>query len=99
MVEQILSMAAIEALPSREDELLATLRELYNLMDAKGYSRDALYRDTTRPDRFLHLRYWNSAQMRSEAQADPDVHRYWLKLPELCIVTVLYESLEKLFET
>jgi hypothetical protein len=37
--------------------------------------------------------------MRSEAQSDPEVHRYWLKLPELCTITVVYESLEKVFET
>lgn len=98
MAHEILSVAAIEALPDREEELLRTLRELYTLMQAKGYSRDSLHRDTARQDRFLHLRYWTSAQMRSEAQADPDVHRYWLKLPELCIVTVLYETLEKVFE-
>lgn len=99
MADEILSVAALEALPGREDELLATLRELYTLMHAKGYSRDSLHRDTARADRLLHLRYWTSAQMRSEAQADPDVHRYWLKLPGLCIVTVLYENLDKVFES
>lgn len=98
MADEILSVAALEALPGREDELLTTLRELYTLMHTKGYSRDSLHRDTARPDRLLHLRYWTSAQMRSEAQSDPEVHRHWLKLPELCIVTVLYETLEKVFE-
>jgi quinol monooxygenase YgiN len=99
MAEEIVSMALIEALPGKEDELLSTLRELYALMRAKGYCRDVLHRDTSRPDRFLHLRYWTSAEMRSEAQSDPEVHRYWLKLPELCTITVVYESLEKVFET
>ena len=98
MAEEILSVAAIEALPGREDELLSTLRELYTLMHTKGYARDSLHRDTARHGRLLHLRYWRSAQMRSEAQADPDVHRHWLKLPELCTVQVLYETLEKVFE-
>ena len=99
MAEEILSVAALEALPGKEDELLSTLRELYTLVHAKGYSRDTLHRDLTRPDRLLHLRYWASPQMRSEALSDPEIHRYWLKLPELCIVTVLYESMEELFET
>lgn len=99
MAEEIVSLALIEALPGKEDELLNTLRELYTMMHAKGYCHDVLHRDTSRADRFLHLRYWTSAEMRSEAQSDPEVHRYWLKLPELCFITVVYESLEKVFET
>jgi quinol monooxygenase YgiN len=99
MAEEIVSLALIESLPGKEDELLNTLRELYALMRAKEYCRDVLYRDTSRPDRFLHLRYWTSAEMRSEAQSDPEVHRHWLKLPELCTITVVYESLEKVYET
>jgi len=99
MDEEILSVAALEALPGKEEELLSTLRELYALVHAKGYSRDTLHRDTSRPDRLLHLRYWTSAQTRAEALTDPEVHRYWLKLPELCTVNVLYESMEKVFET
>lgn len=94
-----MSVAALEALPGKEEELLSTLRELYALVHAKGYSRDTLHRDSSRPDRLLHLRYWTSQQMRSEALSDPEVHRYWLKLPELCTVSVLYETMEKVFET
>ena len=99
MAEEIVSLAILEALPGKEEELLATLRELYTLMNAKGYCRDTLHRDTARPDRFLHLRYWKSAETRAEAQADPEVHRYWLKLPELCAIPIVYESLEKVFES
>jgi quinol monooxygenase YgiN len=99
MADEIVSLALIESLPGKEDELLATLRDLYTLMRAKGYCRDVLHRDTSRPDRFLHLRYWISPEMRSEAQSDPEVHRHWLKLPELCTITIVYESLEKVFET
>lgn len=99
MANEILSVALLEALPDKEEELLSTLRELYTLVHAKGYARDTLHRDSSRPDRFLHLRYWTSPQMRAEVLADPEVHRYWLKLPDLCTVTVLYESLDKVFET
>jgi quinol monooxygenase YgiN len=99
MTEEIVSLAVLEALPGKEGELESTLSELYTMMRAKGYCRDTLYRDSTRPDRFLHSRQWVSAEMRSEAQADPEVHRYWLQLPELCTVTILYESLEKVFES
>jgi quinol monooxygenase YgiN len=99
MPDEIVSLAVMEALPGKEDELLGTLRELYTMMLAKGYCRDALYRDTARPDRLVHLRHWTSPEMRAEAQADPEVHRYWLKLPELCHMSVVYESLETVYES
>jgi quinol monooxygenase YgiN len=99
LTEQIVSVAVLEPLPGKEDELIAMLRELYTMMNAKGYCRDILRRDPERPDRLLHTRYWRSAATRAEAQADPEVHRYWLRLPELCTVPTVYENLETLFET
>ena len=99
LAEEIVSVAIIEALPGKEDELIAMLRELYLMMRAKGYSRDVLRRDASRPGRFVHTRFWKSEEMRAEAQHDPEVHRYWLRLPELCDIPTIYESLEKLFET
>ena len=99
MTDEIFSLAVLEALPGKAEELNATLHEFYALMHSKGYSRDALYRDATHPDRFVHLRCWASPEMRAEAQIDPEVHRYWLKLPELCIISVLNEALENVFES
>ncbi len=99
MAEEIVSVAVLEALPGKDEELLAVLRELYTTMHAKGYCRDTLHRDAARPDRFLHLRYWTSDAMRTEAQTDPEVHRYWQMLPDLCTIPVVYESLSKVFES
>ena len=99
MGEEIVSLAIIEALPGKADELVSLLRELYTLMRSKGYSRDTLRRDASRPDRFFHMRYWKSDETRTDAQHDPEVHRYWLRLPELCNIPVVYESLETVFET
>ena len=99
MAEEIVSVAVLEALPGKEEELLNLLRELYTMMHAKGYCRDTLRRDPARPDRFLHVRHWTSAEMRAEAQADPDVHRYWQRLPELCTIPIVHESLETIFES
>ena len=96
---EIVSLAILEALPGKEDELFAFLREFYTMMKSKQYSRDSLHRDASRPDRFVHLRYWRSEEARMEAQADPEVHRYWLKLPELCTIATVYENLETVFET
>lgn len=99
MSQEILSMAILEALPGKEDELLQTLRELYTMMHAKGYCRDYLHRDLAHPERLLHVRLWTSPAMRSEAQSDPEVHRYWQMLPQLCTIPIVYESLEKVFES
>jgi len=97
MSKEFYSIAMIDALPGKEDELLTTLRELYTMMHAKGYCHDWLYHDAA--GRLLHFRAWLSAEMRAEAQSDPEVHRYWLRLPELCVVTVTHESMELVFET
>ncbi len=99
MGEEIVSLAIIEALPGKTEELVSMLRELYTLMHSKGYSRDTLRRDASRPDRFFHTRYWKSDETRTEAQQDPEVHRYWLRLPELCDIPMIYESLETVFES
>jgi len=99
MAQEIFSIAVLEALPGKQEELLAKLRELYTMMRAKGYCCDTLHRDSSDPGRFLHVRRWTSPEMRSEAQVDPDVHRYWQMLPELCIIPIVYESLEKVFES
>ena len=99
MADEILSMAILEALPGKEQELLAILLELYTVMNRKGYCHDALHRDSAQPGRFLHLRRWTSPATRAEAQVDPEVHHYWLKLPELCTIPTVYEDLEKVFES
>ncbi len=99
MDQEIISVAVLEALPGKDDELLATLREFYTMMHTKGYCRDTLRRDPSQPHRFLHVRYWKSAETRAEAQADPDVHRYWQMLPELCTIPTVHESVETLFES
>ena len=99
MATEIFSLAILDARPGKEDELMNALRELYQLMNDKGYCRDTLYRDSSSTDRFIHFRHWTSAEMRAEAQIDPEVHRYWQMLPELCDIKTIYETLEKLFET
>lgn len=99
MAEEIVSVAVLEALPGKEEELLKMLREFYTMMHTKRYSRDVLYRDAGRPARFLHLRYWVSAETRAEAQVDPEVHKYWHLLPELCTIPIVHESLETVFKS
>ena len=38
-------------------------------------------------------------EARAAAVQDPDVHRYWMKLPELGTITTIYEELEPVFST
>ena len=99
MSEEVVSVAILEALPGKEEELVALLREFYTMVHAKGYCTDKLYCEGGRPDRLFHVRRWKSAQLRSEAQIDPDVHRYWQRLPDLCVIPTVYEDLETLFES
>lgn len=98
MTNEILAFAILEPHPGKEDELVEMLRELYALLFRKGYSRDTLYRDPNRPGQLLHLRYWTSKESRAEAQQDPEVHRYWLRLPELCNLTTVHEELDMIVQ-
>ena len=99
MANEVVSVAILEALPGKEEELLAVLREFYTMMHTKGYSSDFLNRDSDHAGRFIHLRRWKSEELRAEAQIDPDVHRYWQRLPSLCTIPAVYENLEPMFES
>lgn len=103
MEKEILALAVLEPHVGREEELLAVLRELYDLLKAKGYSQDLLFRDVkseaTAKERFVHMRIWGSRETRDEAMQDPEVHRYWQRLPELCTITTVYENLERLYSS
>jgi quinol monooxygenase YgiN len=98
MHDEILALAVLEPHPGKEDELIEMLRELYALLFRKGYSRDTLFRDPKRPGQLVHLRHWKSKELRDEAQQDPEVHKYWLRLPELCKLTTVHEELERIVE-
>jgi quinol monooxygenase YgiN len=99
MRESIRSMAILKPHPGKELELIAFLREFYNMMYSKHYSRDRLYRDLKDPGRFVHIRIWLSDEARADAVQDPDVHHYWMKLPELGDITTIYEELELLYSS
>jgi hypothetical protein len=99
MRDQIRSMAILKPLPGKESELLAFLREFYSMMYGKQYSRDMLFHDKKQPGVFVHIRIWLSDEARNTAVQDPDVHRYWMKLPELGTITTIYEELEPIFST
>lgn len=101
MDKEILALAILEPHVGREDECRTILRDFYDLLKAKGYSQDLLFRDAkseaSTQERFVHLRIWNSRESRDDAMQDPEVHRYWQKLPEVCTITTVYENLERIY--
>ena len=97
--DPIRSMAFLKPHPEMEQQMVAFLREFYTMMYNKQYSRDMLFHDQKQTDHYVHVRIWFSPEAREAAMHDPDVHRYWLKLPELGTVTSIYEDLETLFST
>jgi len=70
---------------------LATLRELSEVVNAKGYGRDLLYRD--REGNYVFLRYWKSEDARRAAQEDPDMLRCWARLGNEIQIVRVYETL------
>ena len=96
MAEQVLSIAVVRPNEGKGEECVAVIRELYVVLERKHYSRDLLYRDLQNPELLVNLRYWTSAQARYDAQEDPEIHRYWLRLGQLCEVVKVYEELEEI---
>lgn len=99
MRDQIRSMAVLKPHPGRDLELVAFLREFYTMMYTKQYSRDMLFQDAKQPGLFIHIRIWLSGEARATAVQDPEVHRYWMKLPELGSIVRTYEDLELIIST
>lgn len=95
MADHIYSVAVMEAFDGCEQEFLSVLRELYSLMERKGYSSDTLLQGHREPRQYVHIRCWKSAAMRLEAQEDPEVHRCWAQLGHLCHMRRVDETLEE----
>lgn len=91
---QVQSVAVFDVLEGKEQECLEVLRALYGRLQQKNYSRDLLFRDSKQPQRMINVRFWRSEQARKDAAEDPDIHRYWLRLPELLHMLEVYERLE-----
>jgi hypothetical protein len=92
-------MAILKPHEGKEQEMLAFLREFYTMMYTKQYSRDTLFSDRKHPGIYVHSRIWLSSEARDSAMQDPDVHHYWITLPEYGIITTIYEELEPIFST
>ena len=91
MEKEVLSVAIYEPLPGREEDSLATMRDLFAALSAGGYSRDRLFREGSH---YLVFRYWKSEESRRAAQEDPAVLRCWARLAEQIEIVKVYERLE-----
>ncbi len=93
----IRSMAILKPHEGKEEATVNYLREFYTMMSRKQYSRDTLFRDRKHPGLLVHIRLWLSQESRETAQQDPDVHRYWINLGEVAVITTIYEDLDEVF--
>src|SRR5512146_55859 len=91
---RVQSVAIFDLVEGREAECLDVLRQLYGLLRQKGYSRDLLLQDPKEPRRYVNVRFWTSEEKRREAAEDPEVHRFWLRLPDLLVMRDVSERLE-----
>lgn len=96
MADHIYSVAVMEPFDGCEQEFLSVLHELYSLMESKGYSTDRLLRNHKEPPHYVHVRCWNSAELRLEAQEDPEVQRCWAQLGHLCHMRRVEETLQEI---
>ena len=95
MPDPLVSIAVLEpTTDSREEELLAVLGKLYELMEAKGYSKNVLLRSRVDPIYFINIRYWSSEQARHDAHDDPEIHRCWERLGQLCRIPRVHELMD-----
>jgi hypothetical protein len=91
METEVLSVAIYQPLPGKEEDSLATMRDLFAALASGGYSRDRLYHEGSQ---YLVFRYWKSEDARRAAQEDPAVLRCWARLAEQIEIVKIYERLE-----
>jgi hypothetical protein len=92
MPREYLSIAIWEALPGKEADALATIRELNAIVSKKGFGRDLLYCSGRQ---YVLLRYWNSQEARGAALEDPEMLRCWARLANEIEIVKVYEQLEE----
>ena len=78
------------------EDVVEVLRQLYEVLKTKNYSRDWLYRNAADAGQLVNVRHWTSAEARAQAQEDPDVHRYWRRLAEIAVVERVHEQLDRI---
>lgn len=93
MQREILAMAIIKVHDGKEQDFLEVVRDFYSLLSTMNYSRDVLYK--ANGDHYVNMRYWASEEARDSAHEDPNVHRFWRRLAEICEIEHVYERLDQ----
>lgn len=99
MADDFVSIAILEPFEGSEQEFGVTIEKLYALMQQKHYSRDELFRDNDESRHYIHIRHWSSAAARGQALEDPEVHRMWAQLGQLCRVLQVYKDAECVYSS
>ena len=96
MGEEILAIAFVRPEEGQDEATIDVLRDLYDIMTSKNYSRNILYRDAKDSHTLVNLRYWSSEEARHKAHEDPDVHRCWARLGQIAKVELVVERLDEI---
>jgi hypothetical protein len=93
MSQEIMSVAIFETLEGKEEDALATFRDLVTALKDGDYSRDTLHRDS-KSALYVLIRHWRSEEARRHALEDPKVLRCWSKLASEIRTLHVFEKLE-----
>jgi len=93
MQREILAMAIIKVHEGKEQDFLEVVRDFYSMLHTMNYSRDILYK--ANGGHYVNMRYWASEEARDSAHEDPNVHRFWRRLAEICDIEQVYERLDQ----
>ena len=96
MPNPLVSIAVLEPLDGQEQAVLEVIRDLYTLMDQKGYSENQLLRSRGEPIYLINIRYWSSEQARREAQEDPEILRLLERMGRVCSIPRVHEMMDLL---
>jgi hypothetical protein len=70
----------------KEGELLPAVKASYNTLRKNGYvTARSPHLMKAADDSVLILFEWINAQMKEDAQADPEVQKHWMALSKLCV--------------
>ncbi len=81
-----LSVMTADVQDGREDEFLALVRQLDEVLVRKQYAQADTIRDEASPSRFYAVRRWVSADAARQSHSDPEVNALAVQLSEIALV-------------
>jgi len=71
--QSVVSVAALEIAPGKENEVMSLTGQLQALVRRKGYGTNQLLHDGAHPRRFYDVRIWRNAEAAASAEADKEL--------------------------